>query len=109
MLELQERTLEKKTIREAAQWMAADERATEQDLYYLMMFLQKNLQAPYAVLFYNPELRVGSPFNFEWLLVGPSQTVQTLSQAANTRLHTEQASTTVWPAFYVDNPHYQGK
>lgn len=107
MVELMRQVLEKVTPLAAARWLTGDDRTTESELDHVLDFLSRNPQAPYAVLFYNPELRVGAPINAKWLLVGPQQTVTTLDQAANMRLDTELASTTIWPKFYIDNPHYK--
>jgi hypothetical protein len=100
--------LDRKTFEEAAEYFCVPIDDYEDFLATPKKFAEANPHVPWLVAYANAELRVGAPLNLKWLLVGPTQTVQTLEQAASIQLDKELASTTIWPMFYVENPWYKG-
>lgn len=100
--------LERKTFEEAAEYFCLPVGERESFFKSWRNFAEANAHVPWLVAYANAELSPTAPLNLKLLLVGPTQTVQTLEQAASIQLDKELASTTIWPMFYVENPWYKG-
>lgn len=100
--------LERKTFEEAAEYFCITSDDYEDFLSAPKQFAEANPHVPWLVAYANAELSPVAPLNLKWLLVGPTQTVKTLEQAASIQLDKETVSTTIWPMLYVENPWYKG-